>query len=789
MKRKTEADLHEEIEQLQSRVAEFDRAKEQLRRLATVVLDSNDAVTIQDFDGNITAWNRGAERMYGWSEEEALAMNIQDTVPEEQREQALAFVEAIRSGELVESLETKRFTKHGRVLDVWLVVTKLLDNAGTPVSIATTERDITDRKRAEEDLQESEHQKALVLDNTSEMIAYHGVDHRLKWANNAYLKAVGVSLGEVKGKKCYEAWGLDRLCHECPVMKAMETGKPCEGELTPENQEHWRSDQGSWLVRAAPVRDSVGAIIGGIEVAHDVTERKLAEKAAHESEARFRTLFDGVRDGILMADVQTGRFAAANKAICRMLGYSHEEMLGLGIKDIHPAEDLPQIKDVFDKQVRGEISIAPDLAVVRKDGTVFYADVNSATVTVDDETYLLGVFRDITERKQAEAKLKNTEEQLRQSQKLEAIGQLAGGVAHDFNNMLAAIIGYSDLLLMNLKEGDPMRADVTSIRQCADRSAGLTRQLLAFSRKQSFQPKVLDLNEVAANLEKMLRRLIGEDIDLVLKQGADLGRAKADPGQIEQVIMNLAVNARDAMPNGGRLTIETANVELDEEYARTHVSAQPGPHVMLAVADIGCGMDKETLSHMFEPFFTTKEQGKGTGLGLPTVYGIVKQSGGNIWVYSEPGKGTTFKVYLPRVEAVPEKIVREKAIAPKRGTETVLVVEDEDTVRELVARILTMQGYKVLEAQNGGEALLLCEKHSPGLLITDVVMPNMGGRELVERVEKIRPGLKVLYTSGYTDDAIVRQGVLDAGVPFIQKPYTVSLLLAKVREVLEAPDR
>jgi signal transduction histidine kinase len=381
------------------------------------------------------------------------------------------------------------------------------------------------------------------------------------------------------------------------------------------------------------------------------------------------------------------------------------------------------------------------------------------------------------------------EQQLRQSQKMEAIGSLAGGIAHDFNNLLTVINGYSELLLQTLSASDPQRDNVVQIKEAGGRAASLTRQLLAFSRRQVLEPKVLDLNAVVTNLDKMLQRLLGEDIDLapILKPG--LGRVKADPGQIEQVIMNLAVNARDAMSDGGKLTIETANADLDGQYTAQHITVPPGPHVMLAVSDTGHGMDAETQQRIFEPFFTTKGPGKGTGLGLATVYGIVKQSGGFIWVYSEPGKGTTFKIYLPRVEETALSIEPRMALNESlRGSETVLLAEDHENVRKLVASILKSNGYTVLEASNGAEALQLCEQHPEPihLLISDVVMPVMSGRETASKMVARHPNLKVLFFSGYTDDAIVRHGIMEAGIAYLQKPFTPNVLLRKVREVLES---
>ena len=394
------------------------------------------------------------------------------------------------------------------------------------------------------------------------------------------------------------------------------------------------------------------------------------------------------------------------------------------------------------------------------------------------------------EREKAEAlkALRESEERLLLSQKLEAVGQLAGGIAHDFNNLLTAILGYCQLSLRHLQERDPLRRNIEEIRKAGERAASLTRQLLAFSRKQVMQPLVFDLNSVIGDLEKMLRRLIGEDIELKTRLRPDLGNVKADPGQIEQVILNLVVNSRDAMPSGGKLTIETANCYLDEAYALQHIAVVPGAYIMLAVSDTGVGMEEETRKHIFEPFFTTKEQGKGTGLGLATVYGIVKQSGGNIWVYSEVDKGSTFKIYLPRVDEEAEEYKRSDAVADSpKGTETILLVEDDEMVRRLAREVLQTNGYQVLELDTGELAAMVCREHEGQvhLLLTDVVMPAISGPELANQLQSSYPDMRVLYMSGYTDDAIVRHGVLEPGTNFIEKPFTPEALARKVREVLD----
>lgn len=391
------------------------------------------------------------------------------------------------------------------------------------------------------------------------------------------------------------------------------------------------------------------------------------------------------------------------------------------------------------------------------------------------------------ERSQVEEALNQSETHLRLSQRMEAVGRLAGGIAHDFNNLLSAILGYTGLILHSLDLADPVREDVREIEKAAERAADLTQQLLAFSRRQMLQPKVLDLNAIVTDMDKLLRRLVSEDITIQVNLDPKLDRIKADSGQIEQVLMNLAVNARDAMGSGGKLIIETSNVELDATYASRHTAVKPGSYILLAVSDNGTGMDEETISHIFEPFFTTKEQGKGTGMGLSTVYGIVKQSGGNIWVYSEVGLGTTFKIYLPAVSEPVAPIAPRPVPIRRAGSETILLVEDEEVVRALAYRLLHNDGYKVLQARDGLQALEICRQYRSriDLLLTDVVMPRMSGRDLATQLKLWYPHLRILYMSGYTDTAIVHHGVLDPNTAFIQKPFTAEGLTTKIREVLD----
>jgi PAS domain S-box-containing protein len=520
--------------------------------------------------------------------------------------------------------------------------------------------------------------------------------------------------------------------------------------------------------------------------------RRRAESALQESEARFRRLSESGIIGIVTADVH-GNILDANQAYLNMVGYSHEELIQGVVRwaDLTPPEFAPLAANAVEQLQTVGVASPWETESFRKDGSRFPALIGVAML---DFPKCIAFVADLTERKQAEAGLRRaeealhqSEEQLRQAQKMEAVGRLAGGVAHDFNNVLSVILSYSEFMLADLKPTDPMRADAEEIRTAAKRAAGLTRQLLMFSRQQVVEPKVLDLHEVLTDMDKMLQRILGEDIELVLVERKAIGRVKADPSHIEQVVLNLVVNARDAMPKGGKLTIETENVVLDEGYEQSHLPAKAGSYVMLAVSDTGTGIDRETQKRIFEPFFTTKEQGKGTGLGLSTVFGIVQQSGGNIWVYSEPGKGTTFKIYLPRVDA--EADVLQPTVVPTtlRGSETILLVEDEEQVRTVALSILRKQGYQVIVAEHAGEALLICERHPEtiDLLVTDVVMPQMSGPELAKRLVVLRPAMKVLCLSGYTDDSVVRHGVLDAGVAFLQKPITPASLARKVREVLD----
>ncbi|MGE5175393.1 MAG: CHASE3 domain-containing protein [Hyphomicrobiales bacterium] len=517
-----------------------------------------------------------------------------------------------------------------------------------------------------------------------------------------------------------------------------------------------------------------------LEVALERSRDSL-EEAVSARTAELRAVIDACPLAVVGIDPE-GRVSLWNPAAERILGWREDEVLGRPYPAV-PEEEAPQFARIMEHVDRGGSHAGVEVRRRRKDGTHVELSLYSATMRDPAGTVIgrMGVLADLTERKLLE-------EQLRQSQKMEAIGKLAGGVAHDFNNLLTAILGYSDLLTLRLA-ADTGRRELAEIRRAADRATALTRQLLAFSRQQVIQPRVLRLDAVVANLESMLGRLIGEDVRLETTYGAATGRVKADPLQLEQVLLNLAVNARDAMPEGGALTIETSETTLDERYAATHPEVEPGRYVVLAVSDTGIGMDAETRRRIFEPFFTTKEVGKGTGLGLSTVYGIVKQSGGHMTVYSEPGQGATFRVYLPRVEDAAEPLETAGAASPSdAGWETVLVVEDERSLLKLVTEILRDAGYTVLPAGGATEALQHTADH-PGkihLLLTDVIMPGRSGPALAAELTRLLPGIRVLYMSGYTSNAIVHHGVLDPGVNYLEKPFTPGALTRRVRETLDA---
>jgi len=531
-------------------------------------------------------------------------------------------------------------------------------------------------------------------------------------------------------------------------------------------------------------------------------ERELQEKRTREaerrsearvkvSEERFRRLLESAPDAMVIA-VGDGRIGLVNTQTETLFGYSREELIGQPIEILVPpryrAANRPRGAGIFAPSDSRPMGTGQEIFALRKDGTEFPADMSLSLADSPEGGVLTVAIRDITNRRRTEQALQRTEQQLRQAQKMEAVGALAAGVAHDFNNILSIVLSYAGFLLDQLKPSDPMHSDAEEIRKAGERAVHLTRQLLAFSRQQAVEPRVVSLNDVTRGLEKMLRRVAGEAVELTFIPGHSLGRVRADPGHVEQVLMNLVVNARDAMPAGGQITIETTNVDVDPGYASAHPGVSAGPHVVIGVSDTGTGIDASIRERIFEPFFTTKEEGKGTGLGLSVVYGIVKQSGGHVQVHSHPGKGTTFTVHLPRTDEDVGASVPPPSLTTLRGSETVLLVESDEQLRTVEATALRKSGYGVIETQNGGEAFLACERHEGdiGLLLTDVVMRRMNGVELASRLAPMQPKMKVLYMSGHVDSASLHDEALSSGA-YLQKPITPDTLLRKVREVLDSP--
>jgi len=634
-------------------------------------------------------------------------------------------------------------------------------------------------------LGQGEEQLRLVLDSTAEAI--YGIDTKgaCTFCNASCLRLLGYQTPEdLLGKN------MHALIHhtrpdgtaypetDCPIFHAfrLREGIHVDDEVL------WRSDGTSFYAEYWSYFIRQGTdVLGAVVTFFDITERRTEEQALRESEERYRELFENALDIIYTQDM-AGNITSVNKVGEDLSGYTREELLHMNIAGMVAPEHLLNIQEVIQLTVAGEKRQPLEIEILTRDGRRLAIEMTRQLMMRDGKPVGVLTFgRDITEHKRLEA-------QFYQSQKMEAVGRLAGGIAHDFNNLLNVILGYGGFLSDIIGSSEPQRRYVAQINSSADRGVSLIRQLLAFSRKQVLQPKILDLNAVARETEPLVRHLIGEDIEVIILPEPSLGHVKADPGQIQQVLMNLVVNARDAMPEGGKLTIASANVDFDEHYARHHSGVKPGSFVMLAVSDTGIGMDQETQAHIFEPFFTTKALGKGTGLGLSTAYGILKQSQGYIWVYSELGKGTTFKVYLPLVQETCEDTQRDPIVTGSlKGVETVLLVEDEPSLRELAREFLESSGYRVLEAGDGAKAIELAEQHreSIHLLLTDVIMPGMNGHQLAEHLTSRCPEMRVIYTSGYTDNVIVNHGVLRPGTAFIEKPYMREALLTKIREVLD----
>src|SRR6266540_2797653 len=714
------------------------------------------------------AVNEAACGHYGYSRDEFLSMTIKDIRPPEDVPALLHRISEERAGYRRSGIARQHQKKDGTLIPVEITSDPLVfDGRDARLVLAN---DVTARLRAEQERATL----AAIVQFSEDAIVGYTLDGIITSWNTGAEKLYGYSAREAVGRPILHL-PADRAGEMAGILRRISRGESVKRFETV----HLRKD-GTRIdisLAVSAIRDAAGRVTGASAIARDIAERKQAE----ESIQKLLRAVEQAENVIFMTDPD-GQISYINPSFEALYGYKREEVLGRTPRILKSGQqDAAFYTEFWSKLLSGE-GVRGEIVNRARDGRLVTVQM-SANAVLDSDGKRVGyvaVQHDVTERKLLE-------QQFRQAQKMEAIGQLAGGVAHDFNNLLTAILGYAELLAEKLKDRPREAEDLDEIRKAGERAASLTRQLLAFSRQQVFERKVLDLNCLIAEIEKMLRRLIGEDVDLVTVLDPALAYVWADAGQLEQVVMNLAVNARDAMPRGGKLTIETSNVELDEEYARLHTPVRPGRYVMIAVSDTGVGMDAATRSRIFEPFFTTKERGKGTGLGLATVYGIVKQSGGYIWAYSEPGKGTTFKVYLPPAD---QSLLREEDRVEEtlsvRGAETVLLVEDEESVRTLSRAILESYGYRVLEAAGAEEAIETVQGYPQPihLLLTDVVMPSMGGPDLASRIQTLRPDVKVLFMSGYTDETVFRHGHLEQGRLFLQKPFTPEALARKLREAL-----
>jgi len=769
------------------------QSEEQYRLLAE---NATDIIWTTNMDLKFTYLSPSYTDFFGFSVEEGLTQSMQEkTTPDSFRRAVEVFQDEMMKEEtgLMDLQRTRTLEleiRHKNDSTIWVETTVkfLRDAQNRPVGLQGTTRVITERRKAEEALRESERRLKEIMDNMSDMVSITGLDGKFQYVNPAHKTWLGYEPESLLGRTIFDVTHPNDLSEILAKIAAgKETLEAQKAEcrlLRADGSYTWLDVIGKFLL------DADGNPREMLFSARDISDHKRAEDLLRESEARFRQTFDQLHIGTALVSLDYHYFRV-NKALCRILGYSEEEFASLTFIDITHPDHLDADKEHAWMLAAGKIDqYVTDKRYIHKNGDIVYGHLSVSLMkdAAGRALYYLSMIEDITERKRAEEERTKLEAQLRQSQKMESIGRLAGGIAHDFNNLLTGIMGYISLALMDLHPDDPLHATMIEVNNAADSAANLTRQLLAFSRKQIIDPKVIDLNGLISNMHKMLARLIGEDIKLQTIPQKRLRRVKVDAGQFEQILVNLAVNARDAMPDGGTLTIETANVALDETYCQSHPYATPGDYVMLAVSDTGSGMNDEVKQHLFEPFFTTKPKEKGTGLGLATVYGVVKQAGGSIEVYSELGQGTTFKIYLPKVDEKAEPLSKSAlSQAMPTGTETILLVEDEPIVKELALRVLKMLGYKVLHFLNAGEALLAAKVYEGEIhiLMTDVIMPGVNGKVMAEELKTARPKVKVLFTSGYTEDVIIHHGVLSEGIHFIGKPYTPKTLALKIREVLD----
>ncbi|MBI1798162.1 MAG: PAS domain S-box protein [Candidatus Eisenbacteria bacterium] len=762
--------------------------RREVARLRAILDSAMDAVVGMDQSGTINRWSPSAEKMFGWGAVEAIERPLQDLiVPERYRAAHLAgmrrFIETGEGPVLQRRIELSGLRRDGTEIPIELMVTAFREN-GRHVFNAFIS-DVSARHESERALRASEQRFRALVEHSWDGISLRTADGRILYVSPSIERILGYAPEDLIGRSFTDFIHPDDVAIGIDAVKQL-LGRP--GAMSRFSLRTLHRD-GTWrLIAATSINHlespGIGAIVSNF---HDFTERRQAEVARERSDERYRELFENAPVGIYQAS-HDGRILAANAEFARLLGYgSPEQLRSVNMRELYfdPNQRDRMIRGFEESGRAGDV----ELDWRRRDGTRVTVQLSAHAARSADGSlgHFEGFIRDVSQRVQLEA-------QLRQSQKMEAVGQLAGGVAHDFNNLLTAILGYSDLLRGELKPDDPGLVRLEEIRRAGERAAALTHQLLAFSRRQVLQPRVLDLNEIVADVNQLLQRLIGEDIRIVSSCAPDLPPVRVDPHQMQQVLINLAINARDAMPDGGQLRIETREAMLDDDFVSAHPGAKPGPHVLLSIADTGMGMDAETQSHIFEPFFTTKEPGKGTGLGLSMVYGIVEQSGGFVHVASEPHRGTVFNIYLPRSSEAP---VEASADHPQddslRGEGTVLVVEDDAAVRDLVRDMLESAGYQVIACGRPEEARLAARKHEGEIqmLVTDVVMPGGGGRALAEALQHQRPALRVLFMSGYAGRTPLDPRGQLAGAEYIQKPFDRIGLLRQVHGLIavERPTR
>ncbi len=763
-------------------VTERKRTKHELNLLAHTLRSVSESVCITDMSDNICYVNEAFLGTYGYKEHELLGQNIAivrspNNPPEVTREILPATLRGGWRGEVFNR------RKDGNDFPIYLSTSIVRDENRKPIYLVGIARDITDDRRVQEEIHRSRQMFRLILDNIPQRVYWKDRNFRFLGCNKPFAGDAGLAHPrEIVGKDDFEmSWREAAHLYREDDRRVMEQDVP---KLRFEELQPKPDGTALWVrTSKIPLHDREGKVIGLLGTYEDITEQKQAEQALRDSEEKYRKFFDEDLSGVYISSPE-GQLLACNPTFARIFGFeSTAAAIGINLASLYPepgawatAVQLLRERKKLENQ---------EIELRRMDGNPVFVVENMFGMSDGQGTLVQvkGYIFDDTRRK-------TLEEQFRQSQKIEAVGKLAGGIAHDFNNLLTCINGYAELLISDLEECSPHRKFAEEIRSSGERAAKLTSQLLAFSRRQFLQQEFLNINDIARDMEQMLRRLIGEDIQLSIVLNPQIGSVKADPGQMEQVIMNLVVNARDAMPNGGHLCIQTANVDLAENMALEHGSAKPGHHVMLAVSDSGCGISVENRLHLFEPFFTTKAIGKGTGLGLSMVYGIVKQSEGCISVASREGLGSTFAVYFPRVEGQPNpRKNTAHSTARHAGSETVLLVEDEEGVLELARRLLHMFGYQVLSAPDGAKALQICREHTKPihLLITDVVMPGMRGPELAREIMALRPGIKVLFMSGHAEDMILQKGALEPNTAFLNKPFNSCSLPRKVRELLSGP--